>query len=311
MEKGNYEDELAKLEAELEAESKEEENKQKKDLQKELLKDGDTYPKIVEEKYHTVEKMISLSVLEKETEICNEIIRYKKKIGADFDDWKKKKRLISKKIDSITSLVEKKTWNASTYKEKIRVEKTWEDNNLALVENDSSLTEKQKQIIRERINERKNIIDGELKQAIEEEEEKEIKVGEDNIGLYSNNIEEKYHNVEKMTSLSVLEKEKELCDTIITNKQKKGEEFTEWEKKKKLIDNKIAYITKNVQDEIWDFEQYKNMIKEQLAWEENNYNLVEQDLNLNDEQKQIIKDRINNRKIIIEKEINHKIEESE
>jgi hypothetical protein len=306
---GNYDKELAELEDELEAESKEEENKHKRDLQKEMLKDGDLYPKIVEEKYHNVEKLTSLGVLEKEIEFCNEIIRYKKKISADFDDWKRKKKLMSKKIDTITSLVEKKTWNVNTYKAKIQEEKLWEENNLVLVEKDFSLSEKQKEIIRERINNRKNIIEEELKQAVEEE--KEIVIGEENIDLYSNIIEEKYHNVDKMTSLGVLEKEKELCDTIIKNKGKKGEGYDNWEKKKKLIDNKIAYITKNVSDGIWDFEQYKSKIKEQLAWEENNDNLVEQDLNLTDEQKQIIKDRIHNRKIIIEKEINHNIEESE
>lgn len=306
---GNYDQELAKLEAELEEEEKEEREKCKKDLQKEMLKDGDLYPKIVEEKYHNVEKMISLTVLEKEIEVCNEIIRYKKKISADFDDWKKKKKLISKKIDSITSLVEKQTWNATTYKVKIQEENIWEDNNLVLVEKDFNLSEKQKEIIRERIVNRKNIIEEELKQTIEEE--KEIKIGEENVGLYSNFIEEKYHNVDQMTSLGVLEKEKELCDQIIKNKEKKGEGFDFWEKKKKMIDNKIEYVTKNVQDQIWDFEQYKNKIKEQLTWEENNYNLVEQDLNLTDEQKQIIKDRINNRKIIIQKELNHKVEESE
>ena len=56
-----------------------------------MLKDGDLYPKIVEEKYHNVEKLTSLGVLENEIEFCNEIIWYKKKISADYDDWKKKR----------------------------------------------------------------------------------------------------------------------------------------------------------------------------------------------------------------------------
>ena len=59
--KKDIEDELAELEAELD---KEEESKLKDEQ-----KGPDLYPDILEDKYHNVEKMVSLGVIEKEN-IC-------------------------------------------------------------------------------------------------------------------------------------------------------------------------------------------------------------------------------------------------
>ena len=106
------------------------------------------------------------------------------------------------------------------------------------MEKEPGLTQEQKGILKERINERIKIIEGELNQKIEDEEEdsipnleeleKEASVNED---LYPNTAEDIYHNIGKMVSLGVLEKEKELCDKIINYKINKNEEYNIWKKK--------------------------------------------------------------------------------
>ena len=55
--KENIEDELAELEAEL--------NKEEELKLKEEQKRPDLYPDIIEDKYHSIERMVSLGVLEK------------------------------------------------------------------------------------------------------------------------------------------------------------------------------------------------------------------------------------------------------
>ena len=54
-------------------------------------KKDDLYPERVENKYHSVDKMNSLGVLEKEKELCDIIIIDKKNIGKDYDLWEDKK----------------------------------------------------------------------------------------------------------------------------------------------------------------------------------------------------------------------------
>ena len=50
--------------------------------------------------------MTSIGVLNKENEICDKIIEYKKKIDADYDDWEIKKENIESKIKTVTSFVQ-------------------------------------------------------------------------------------------------------------------------------------------------------------------------------------------------------------
>ena len=87
------------------------------------------------------------------------------------------------------------------------------------------------------------------------------------IDVYPEKVEKKYHSVEKMTSLGVLEKEKEICDKIIEYKKKIGEDYDTWEIKKESADDKIGIVTSTIQDGLWDFEMYKKKIQEQYAWE--------------------------------------------
>ena len=89
----------------------------KQEIEKPKQKGGiDLYPEKTEKKYHNVEKMDCLTALEKETQICDMIIDYKKKRGDDYDDWEIKKDSIKDKIDIITSKIQNGIWNFEIYK---------------------------------------------------------------------------------------------------------------------------------------------------------------------------------------------------
>ena len=309
-EKKNIDDELAELEEEL--------NKEEESKLKEEQKGPDLYPDIIEDKYHDIEKMISLGVLEKEKSLCNKIIKYKKKMNRESYIWEKKKKNTDKKLKSILSLIENKVWNITMYKEKIKEQKAKEEKLLELVEKELNLNEEQKEKLKERINERINIIKGELNQNVEEEEEEIIpdleeleKEASENIDLYPNTVEDIYHNIGKMDSLGVLEKEKELCDKIINYKMNKIEEYNIWEIKKGKIDEKINSITSLVQNGTWNFDTYKNKIKEEKDWEQKLLELAKNDSSLNEAQKQMIKGRIIGRKNLIEDELKQNPEEDD
>ena len=299
----------------------------------------DFYPEKAEKKYHIVEKMISLGVLETEKEICDLIIKTKKSQNRDYDTWESKKELIDEQIDIITSTIKDGIWDFEIYKKKIKNQYSWENKLLISLEKDSSLNEQQKNIIKERINARKKIIEEELKKNPEEEtddvtpspeEEKEknksspqqkslappksipsniqTQKGEI-IDFFPEKAENKYHDVEKMVSLGVLEKEKEMCDKIMDRKKNKNEDYETWKIKKESIDVKTETITSKIENGILDFETYKNNIKEQYLWENKLLFFLEKDPNLNEQQKKVVKERIYNRKKVIEEELKANPEE--
>ena len=300
----------------------------------------DLYPEKVEKKYHDVQKMTSLGVLEKEKEICDKIIQYKKKRDEDFDTWDFKKESIDDKISLITSTIQDGAWDFETYKKKIKEQYAWESKLLLFVEKDPSLNPEQKNVLKERVNNRKKIIEDELtrnpdEEAAEEEQKnpppKEEKkpepqpkqnptatkptnqaqpaAGSKGGDFYPEKVEKKYHSVDRMESLGVLEKEKEICDLIIGYKKKKGEDFDTWEFKKDSIDTRKDTITTSIENGIMDFEGYKKKIKSQYEWESKLLIFVDKDASLNDAQKKIIKERVNKRKKIIEEELTTNPEE--
>ena len=313
MNKDNIENELEEIEAELQ---KEEDLKEK-----EILNKPDFYPDLIEDKYHNFDKMNSLGVLEKEKLMCYKIIRYKKKINKDCFIWEKKKKDIDKRIKSITSLIENQTWTLTVYRSKIKEEYEGDNYLLTLVDNEYGLTKEQKEIIKDRINDRKSIIENELNQKVEEENnteepekdlvelEKELSQINGNIDLYPSTVEDIYHNVGKIISLGVLEKEKELCDRIIEYKKGKIMEFNIWETKKENIDKTIKSITSLVENGTWDLDQYKKKIKEEQDWEKKLLDLSGNDSSLDDAQKRIIKARIKERIKLIQGELDKNPEE--
>ena len=311
----NVENELEELEAELQ---KEEDLKNQ-----EVLNGPDLYPDLIEDKYHNLDKMVSLGVLEKEKLLCYRIIRYKKKINKDCYIWEKKKKDIDKKIKSITSLIENKSWTITTYREKIKEEYEEDNNLLKLIDNEYSLTKEQKENIKERINDRKKLIEEELNQKVEEENnieeeeqdldelENKFKLINENIDLYPSTVEDIYHNVGKIVSLGALEKEKELCDKIIEYKMGKLLEINIWETKKENIDKAINSITSLVESGEWNLDIYKKKIKEEQDWEQKLLDLAGNDSSLDAAQKQIVKARIKKRIKLIEEELNKNPEEEE
>ena len=313
MNKDNIDNELEEIEAELQ---KEEDLKEK-----EILNKPDFYPDLIEDKYHNFDKMNSLGVLEKEKLMCYKIIRYKKKINKDCFIWEKKKKDIDKRIKSISSLIENQTWTLTVYRSKIKEEYEGDNYLLTLVDNEYGLTKEQKEIIKDRINDRKSIIENELNQKVEEENnieepekdlvelEKELSQINGNIDLYPSTVEDIYHNVGKIISLGVLEKEKELCNRIIEYKKGKIMEYNIWETKKENIDKTINSITSLVENGTWDLDQYKKKIKEEQDWEKKLLDLSGNDSSLDDAQKRIIKARIKERIKIIQGELDKNPEE--
>ena len=311
--------ELEELEAEVNKEEEEKNPKPPKPVKKDIKSEPDLYPNLIENKYHNIDNMNSVEVLEKEKLLCYKIINYKKKIEQDYYDWEIKKKNIDKKIKSITSLIENGTWNLSLYKSKIKEEYDGEIILLQNAENEPYLAENQRQTLRNRISERKNILEGEINNANEQEaenqkdQEQQLKDLEafvadnpnhnNNIDLYPTTIEDIYHNIGKYTCLGALEKEKDVSDIIIEYKKQKNYDYTNFDKKKQDIDDKINSITSLVENGTWDLNMYKSKIKEQKDWEEKLLLLAENDNSLDNTQKKIVKARINTRIKLIDKEL--------
>ena len=319
--------ELEELEAEIDKEEEKKNPKPPKPVKKDIKSEPDLYPNLIENKYHNIDKMNSVEVLEKEKLLCYKIINYKKKIEQDYYDWEIKKKNIDKKIKSITSLIENGTWNLSLYKSKIKEEYDGEIILLQNAENEPYLAENQRQTLRNRISERKNILEGEINNANEQEaenekdQEQQLKDLEafvadnpnpnNNIDLYPTTIEDIYHNIGKYTCLGALEKEKDVSDIIIEYKKQKNYDYTNFDKKKQDIDDKINSITSLVENGTWDLNMYKSKIKEQKDWEEKLLLLAETDNSLDDTQKKIVKARINTRIKLIDKELSQNPEEDD
>ena len=301
-------------------------------------KGDDIYPERVENKYHVVNKMNSLGCFEKEKEYCDKIIEFKKKNGKDYDAWEDKKDSINDRNELVMGFIQNQVWAFEMYKKKIKEQYIWEKKLLQFVEQDPTLNSEQKNIIKERVNNRMKIIEDELTKNPDEEaenegneekekkeeknekkEEKEeitekkeekqkekIEVEQTNKAkgddLYPEKVENKYHSVKNMNSLGVLQKETELCDKIIKCKKEIGKEYDIWEDKKDSIKDQNDLIMGFIQNQVWDFEAYKKKIKEQYIWEKKLLQFVEQDPTLNSEQKNIIKERVNNRMKKIEDE---------
>lgn len=324
MESENIDKELAELEAALE----QEENLQKEKEQKDLKSEPDIYPDFIENKYHNMERMVCLGVLEKEKSICFKIINYKKKIGKDYSYLEIKRKGIHQKIRSITSLIEKGTWNLNFYKSKLKGQLDDEEKLLASIEKEYNLTKNQKQILKDRINERINILNGELNQADEQEKKnKEVDIDKEsqelndffhdyedntnNIDKYPNTAEDIYHNIGKFVSIGVLDKEKELCDQIIEYKKGKSLDYKNWDIKKEKIEEKKSSIVSFVQDGKWDLEIYKTKIQEEKDWDQKLLDLAENDKSLEEAQKKMVKIRIINRIKIINEELTKNPDEEE
>ena len=171
--KGIIDDESAEVEAELgkykkgdvndlENKSNQIKNTETKKEQKEIPTGPDLYMEITEKMYHIVNKMNSLITLEKEKEICDKIIEYKKGRGTDYELWETKKDDIDERISSIKSFLENGSWDSDRYKKEIMNQYNLEKKLLIFADRDPKLNAEQRKILKERIEERKKIIDDEI-----------------------------------------------------------------------------------------------------------------------------------------------------
>ena len=188
-----------------------------------------------------------------------------------------KKDSIDDKIGTINSFVEDGLWDLNRYKQELIKQFKLESKLLLFADKDPTLNDEQRKTLKDRLTERKNLIDFELKANPEEEAAKEEPKKEEpkkeqpkkeepkkqtpsnGPDLYPEIIEKKYHNVEKMTCLGALENEKLMCDNIIDYKKKIGKDYDDWEIKKDSIDDKIGTINSFVEDGLWDLNKYKQV----------------------------------------------------
>ena len=245
---------------------KKEQPKPKPEPVKEVPKGPDLYPEIIEKKYHNVEKMTCL--------------------GA-----------------TINSFVEDGLWDLNRYKQELIKQFKLESKLLLFADKDPTLNDEQRKTLKDRLTERKNLIDFELKANPEEEAAKEEPKKEEpkkeqpkkeepkkqtpsnGPDLYPEIIEKKYHSVEKMTCLGALENEKLMCDNIIDYKKKIGKDYDDWEIKKDSIDDKIGTINSFVEDGLWDLNRYKQELVKQFKLESKLLLFADKDPTLNDEQR--------------------------
>ena len=130
--------------------------------------------------------------------------------------------------------------------------------------------------------------------------------------LYPLQQEKIFHRINKMVSLTVLEKEMKLCKLIIEYKKKNQLEFKDWETKIEAAQKQLDEIKSSVEEGKMDFEAYKKTIEDELNYEQTLLNVYfQKDQMSTPAQKEIIKKRINDRILIIYKEINNEVEDEE
>ena len=103
------------------------------------------------------------------------------------------------------------------------------------------------------------------KKEVKKEVKKEENKFEDKYPLQQEKI---FHRINKMNSLTVLEKEIEVCKMIIVYKKKNNLESTEWENKIDQANKQLNVIKNKVESGEMDFEAYKKTIIDELNYEQ-------------------------------------------
>ena len=154
-------------------EGNEEEKKEKKEIKKERNnKIEDKYPLQQEKIFHRINQMKSLTVLEKEIEVCKMIIAYKKKNNLESKEWENKIEQANKQLNDIKLKVENNEMDIEAYKKTIEDELKYEQKLLDVyLPKDQTSTQLQKDTIKKRINIRILVINKEIKDSSNENEE--------------------------------------------------------------------------------------------------------------------------------------------
>ena len=142
-------------------------NNNKKEIKKEVKKEEnkieDKYPLQQEKIFHRINKMQSLTALEKEIDVCKMIIAYKKKNNLDSKEWENKIEQANKQLNEIKTKVENGEMDFDAYKKTIQDELNYEQKLLDVyLPKDQTSTQMQKDNIKKRINIRILVIKNEL-----------------------------------------------------------------------------------------------------------------------------------------------------
>ena len=206
----------------------------------------DIYLEYTEKKYHNVERMKCLSVLQNELELCDQIIKFK--IDNKFDDediWENKKVLAQVRFNNYSTFVQEGSLPMEDYFKIINEELDYENKLLTLIEKDKKLQIIEIPELKNRINKRIELIKSEieqLKESIEEEKKEEEKIKEEE------NIKEEKKLEEKK------EEEKKL-------EEKKEEEKKIEEKKEPEYTNEELELLETIKDRLEEYKKAINYFK--------------------------------------------------
>lgn len=247
-----------------------EESKQNKQMK--IVKNLDLYPEKVENFYHNPSKMKSMGVLGEELKLMDEIIEYKKNKLIDYELFENKKDLISVEMNKIENQIACEIMDIDKYKQTIRMELEWEDKFVDFAKKDTSLAPEILEVILKRVSRRKEIINEELTQQVEQEEE-QMDVEEQSEIHVEEEKEDKSSKVESPTEVAK-EKSKEpaISKPINENLLKTVKERLEHYKEAIKYFNKIGSGTQQ-QDA---FEKAKELSKAVKLIEEGKENEVEE-----------------------------------
>lgn len=170
----------------------------------------DIYSEKSENLYHRVDKMFSMGVLQEEISKMDEISQFKNKNGFDPDFFENKKFMIEAKMKEIENMITFGAMNLDEYKKSISNQLKWEDELIVFAQKDQKISKEEVEVILTRINKRKELINSELNQEVNEEEIEETPIIED-----PNKMQ-----VEK-------QKESETENQIILSKEDENKEFSQ------------------------------------------------------------------------------------
>ena len=169
--------------------------------------------------------MKSIGVLQDEQNTIEEIIKYKKDKGYDYDYFESKKDLVEIEIDKLQNLCVCGAMDIETYKKIISSQLKYEDQLIEYANKDKKITKAQLNKVIERINKRKEIINNELTQEVQEEEEEENPNVEENPTVEEHKtveqpIEVDKHAVENIEEKKSIEHEPRISKPVeIINKE--------------------------------------------------------------------------------------------
>ena len=213
----------------------------------------DIYQENTENFYHSLKKMTAISVLQKEIETCDKIIKYK--IDHKFDDediWENKKALVQIKYNNNTTFVQEGSLSIEDYFKEINKELEFNKKLLDYTNKDKKLKSFEIPELKRRLNERIDLLNTEVKQIKEELENQD-------------NDEEEKKEEEKKEEEKKEEKEEEKKEEKVEEKEEEKKEEKEEEKKEEEPKKKPSSNQTKKDIELTKEEQEKyQIIKERL-----------------------------------------------